>query len=194
MAEDGVTGTSRGCGWGGGIVFGVMEELMQHEIRTCFERNRKALMLRPSVGRGTAVTKVRLVDGVGCEIEDGRWSMKVDMSPRSGGKGDAPDPGVYGRGALGSCLAVAYALWAARLGVPIDELTVEIHADYDSRGMYGIDGAVADYREIRFHVTVKSPASDGEILAMLQEAEEHCIYFNVFSRPRELKRELTIER
>jgi uncharacterized OsmC-like protein len=167
---------------------------MQTRIKECFERNRKALSLRPSIGRGTATTRVRLVEGLACEIEDGRWTMNVDLSAKSGGTGGAPDPGVYGRGALGSCLAIAYALWAAEAELPIDSLSVEIEADYDARGMYGVDGAIADYPEIRYRVILKSPAPDEEIEAVLADAEQHCNYLNVFTRAREIKRELRIDR
>ena len=50
-----------------------------------------------SVGRNTAVTKVRLGEGLACEVEEGNWKLKVDMSPKTGGMGTAPNPGVYGR-------------------------------------------------------------------------------------------------
>jgi hypothetical protein len=80
-----------------------------------------------ALGRqGTAVTRVRLVDGLACEIEEGAWKLVADMSPKSGGEGKGPNPGILGRGALGSCLAIGYAMWAARLGVPLTSLEVEV--------------------------------------------------------------------
>src|SRR5205809_661531 len=36
-------------------------------IKTAFERNGRAVELRPAMGRKTAVTKVRVVEGVHCE-------------------------------------------------------------------------------------------------------------------------------
>ena len=42
-------------------------------IRTAIERSARAVELRPSVGQGTVVTKVRLRDGLSCEVEDGPW-------------------------------------------------------------------------------------------------------------------------
>ncbi len=60
------------------------------------------------------------------------------MSQTAGGTSVGPSPGVLGRGALGSCLAIGCAMWAARLGVPIDALEVEVEADYDSRGELGV--------------------------------------------------------
>ena len=143
---------------------------------------------------GTAITRVRLRDGVACDIEDGQWKLRVDLSPRAGGSGDAPDPGVLGRGALGSCIAIAISLHAARRGVQLDDLSVEIHAGYDARGMYAVGGVRADYTSIRYVVTIASPAADDEIDALVREAERHCLYLNVFTDPHALEREVRIER
>src|SRR2546425_7277844 len=112
-----------------------MDERIER-IKSTFERNAKAMALRPPLGRGTARTKVTLRDGLTCDVEDGNWKLTVDASPKSGGDGRGPDPGVYGRTALGSCLAIGYTLWGAKLGVAFK--TVEVQADYDSGPHYGV--------------------------------------------------------
>ena len=38
---------------------------------------------------------------------------------------------MLGRGALGSCLAMGYMMWAAKLGVPIAGLEVEVQGEMD---------------------------------------------------------------
>jgi len=168
---------------------------MQRTIRESFERNARAVSLRPAVGQGTAVTEVALVDGLRCEIRAGDWRLPVDLSARSGGSGAAPDPGVYGRGALGACLAISIAQWAALREVPIEELSVRVEADYDTRGMYGVDETVpADYTDIRYHVAIRSPAADDVIRAVVRDAEKHCIYLNVFTQGHALGRTIDIER
>lgn len=167
---------------------------MTQPLQETFRRNARALALRDSVGRGTAVTTATLIDGVRSRVTDGDWSFEVDLSARSGGTGAAPDSGVYGRGALASCLASTYALWAAHRGVRIDELRVEVHADYDARGMYGVGDALADYVAIRPVVTIRSSAPDEEIRALLREADEHCVYLNVFRLPHDLAPVVHIER
>src|SRR3972149_10763729 len=89
------------------------------DLKTAIERNIKALKLRPSVGRGTATTTVKLRSGVTCDIEDGGWKLVADQGPGDGGDGLGPDPGVFGRAALGSCLAMGYAIWASQLDVTL---------------------------------------------------------------------------
>ncbi len=103
----------------------------KERIKIAFDRNAKALSLRPTLGTGTAVTRVRLREGLTCDIEDGEWKLTADMGEKSGGNNQGPNAGVLGRGALGSCLAMSYAQWAAQLGVPVAGVEVEIQADYD---------------------------------------------------------------
>ena len=47
-------------------------------LKSTFERNAKAMTLRPSLGQSTARTKVTLRDGLTCDVEDGNWKLTVD--------------------------------------------------------------------------------------------------------------------
>jgi uncharacterized OsmC-like protein len=161
-------------------------------IKTAFMRNAAAVEKRPSLGQGTAVTKVRRVDGLHCEIEDGQWKLTADLAPKSGGTDAGPNPGVLGRSALGSCLLQAYSLWAARLDIPISSLSVEVHADYDVRGMHGADDVFPGYSEIRLIVELESSAPEAEVLQLLDKAERHCPYFQIFEKPIKLERQARI--
>lgn len=161
-------------------------------IAATFERNRRAVSLRPSIGQGTAVTRVTLRDGLACDVRDGKWELKAGMSPKSGGIGEGPDPGVLGRGALGSCLAVGYGLWAAKAGLPLTSLEVEIQADYDVRGEYGLDGVTPGYEQIRYVVTVESEASEEDVRRVLDEADAYSPYLRLFRDPQDVRRELRI--
>ena len=91
-------------------------------IKTGVERSVKALTLKPSLGHGTGHSTVTVKDGLTCEVVEGPWRFVVDMPTSVGGAAAGPTPGVYGRGALGSCLAIGYMMHAARLGMPIDSL------------------------------------------------------------------------
>jgi uncharacterized OsmC-like protein len=146
----------------------------QGHIANVIERNVKAVTLRPSVGQGTAITKVTLRDGLSCDIHEGAWKLVAGMTEKYGGTNDGPNPGVYGRAALGSCLALGYAMWAARLNVPIDSLEIEIHADYDVRGELGVsDDVRPGYEQIRYVVNVSSPASTEAVEQWLDTADRY---------------------
>ena len=103
-------------------------------IKEKFERNARVVELRPERGRYTSVTKVRLRDGLTCDIEAGSWKLVADMGRGSGGEEQGPTPGGYGRAALGSCLAPAIAQWAAMLDVPLDDVVIEVQSDADAAG------------------------------------------------------------
>ena len=162
-------------------------------IRAAIERNVKAVTLKPAIAQNTAVTKIRLRDGLACDIEEGPWRLVAGMSEKLGGTSDGPTPGVFGRAALGSCLAVGYAMWAARLGVPLDALEIEIHADYDARGELGLGDEIRPgYSQIRYVVHVSSPATEAEITRWLDTADRYSSWRDNIAHPVPLVREVRI--
>lgn len=163
------------------------------KIREIAERNAEFLALKPARGHLTGITKARMVDGLRCEIEEGPWKLAADMPLKAGGEETAPTPGMLGRGALASCLAIGISMWAARLGVPLDSLEVEVQADFDARGELGVgDNIAPGYQEVRYLVLIDSPASEQTILELLETAERHSPYVDVFSRGQTLKRVLRL--
>ncbi len=162
-------------------------------IRTNVERKVEEVGQRPSTGRGTATTRCTLKPGLECEIVDGAWKLTAGMSAKWGGTNAGPDPGVLGRGSLGACLAIGYGVWAARLGVPIDALEVVVQGDYDSRGELGIaDDVPPGYLQVRYLVTVTSPAPEAEVRHVLDMADKHSPYLDVHARAHDMRREITI--
>lgn len=160
----------------------------QATIRAIVERNIQVLAHRPSRGHLTCATRARLVDGLRCEIEEGPWRLAADMPAKAGGTDSAPTPGMLGRGALASCLAIGVATWAARLGVPLDSLDVEVEADFDARGELGFENIHPGYGEVRYRVRIESPANEGELGKVLAMAERHSPYLDVFGRALTLRR------
>jgi len=152
-------------------------------IKAAIGRGIQAMKLRATLGRGTATTKARLRGGLACEISDGRWRLAADMSDRHGGEGAGPDPGVFGRAALASCLAIGYAMWAARLGVELQSLEVTVEADYDARGQYGLSEAPPSYAQVRCKVAIESPSPRAEVERMVETADRHSPYLDLFRRP-----------
>jgi uncharacterized OsmC-like protein len=160
----------------------------QNMIREIAERNVGLLALKPSRGRLTCTTRARLVEGLRCEIEEGRWRLAADMPTKAGGEDTAPTPGVLGRAALASCLVVGAATWAARLGLPVRCLEVEVEADFDARGELGVgDGVPPGYAEVRYVISIESRASKHELGELLGLVERHSPYRDVFARAIPLK-------
>jgi uncharacterized OsmC-like protein len=172
----------------------MLERIMadQGTIRKTVERNIELLALKPARGQLTRTTTARLVDGLRCEIEEGSWKFHADLPAKVGGEDTAPTPGALGRGALASCLTIGIAIWAARLGVPMERLEVEVQADFDARGELGMAGAAPGYTEVRYVVGVDSPAPREKLDEVLALAERHSPYLDVFGRPMALRRVLHV--
>ena len=161
-------------------------------IRSAFERNARIVTTHPAVAQKTYVTRVHIRDGLTCDIEEGPWTLTADLSTTAGGNAAGPTPGTLARAALGSCLAMSYVMWAAQLNVPLHQVAVEVQADTDLRGMYGVDDIPAGYSAVRYVVSVRSPAAPEAILRVLDIAEAHSPYVDVFRRPQVLQRHLHI--
>jgi uncharacterized OsmC-like protein len=161
-------------------------------IRQISERNVKLLSSRPNRGHLTGVTKARIEAGLRCAIEEGPWRLASDMPAKAGGEETAPTPGMLGRGALASCLAMGIMMWAARLEIPIDNVEVEVQADFDARGELGIGDVRAGYREVRHVVNIDSPAPSETLLELLETAERHSPYLDVFGRAQAMRRVLRL--
>lgn len=164
----------------------------QETIRTATQRARRAMELRATVGRGTAHTRARVEDGLTCRVEDGDWHLTADMPEKVGGGGQGPDPGVYARTGLATCLAVGYSLWAAEKGVPLTSLEVEVEADYDARPEFGMGDQPPGYEALRWTVRVESPEPRERVEEVLATAEACSPLLALFREPQRIERSVRI--
>jgi uncharacterized OsmC-like protein len=163
--------------------------------KAALQRSLKLIEANPTIGRGTAVTKVTLHPGLACDVEDGPWKFSAGMTEKYGGSNAGPNPGVFGRAALGSCLAIGYGMWAARLDIPIRSLTVEVRARYDVRGEFAVDDSIRPgYLDIVYVVTVDTDAPDADIQRWLDAADAHSSLLDDFRNPVPVSREVRIIR
>ena len=162
------------------------------KIRLAIERSTKALSLKPSLGLQTGTSKATIKNGLTCEIREGDWKLLADMPESVGGNSAAPTPGVYGRAALGSCLAIGYMMNAAKMNIPITMIEVEVQADYDDGALMGTSNVPPGYLEVRYTVNIESEAAEKDILKMLDDADRHSPYLDVFSRGQNCKRQVNI--
>jgi uncharacterized OsmC-like protein len=161
----------------------------QSRIRAMAERSLQVLAHKPSRGQLTCTTRARLTQALRCEIAEGPWRLAADMPAKVGGDESAPTPGVLGRAALASCLAIGIATWAARLSVPLDGVEVEVEADFDARGELGMGPDIpAGYSEIRYAITIDSPAPQHLQDEVVELALRHSPYLDTFGRAVPLRR------
>jgi uncharacterized OsmC-like protein len=164
------------------------------KIKTAIQRTKKALTLKPALGRGTGISTARITNGLTCEIQEGNWKLYADMPEAVGGSGAAPTPGVYGRAALGSCLAIGYMMKAAELEIPINKLEVEVEADFDDGALLGTaDKSIPPgYLEIRYTINIDSDAAKEKIMQLLDDGDAHSPYLDIFTRGQKCIRKVNI--
>ena len=164
----------------------------QEKIKEAINRSTKALSLKPSLGLGTGISKAKIIDGLTCEVTEGNQKLISDMPNSVGGNAAGPTPGVYGRAALGSCLAIGYMMKASAMNIKIDSLEVEVQADYDDGALFGTSNAHPGYLEVRYTISIESDAPESEILKMLDIADKQSPYLDVFSRQQKCTRNVQI--
>jgi uncharacterized OsmC-like protein len=118
----------------------------------------------------------RLLDGLRCEVT-GPYDQRLvtDMPPAMGGNASGPNPGWLLRGALASCTATVIAMRAAKLGIALSNLEVNVETESDLRGILGLDDKVtAGHGPVRIHVKVSAPAVPPDVLREVVEwADRH---------------------
>ena len=159
-------------------------------IGATWDRMQAAFERRPALGKGSGLMRARVVDGLSCELQEGDWKLAVDMPVEAGGSGRHPTPGVYGRGALAGCLAIAYAAWLARAGLTWRSLEVEVQADYDDAGMVGIAGVNPGYLRVRHTLYIDSDAAQDALRRAIDLAQSFSPYLHVFADPQPMTGEV----
>jgi uncharacterized OsmC-like protein len=163
------------------------------DLKQIFDGAIEHIRVRPADGQGTAVTRTRIRDGVTCDVQDSQWRLIVDEMPGDGGSGLGPDPGVYGRAALGSCLAMGYVMWAAHFDVPFEGVEVVVEADYDAQGMLGVAEAVSPgWSAVRYKVSITSPAPREQVVNVIETADRYSSILDCLKRPLSVTRQVEV--
>jgi len=141
-------------------------------LRDLYEQKRLALRRHPSLARSTAHAKVRLTAGLCCEVQHGERITLADLPAGEGGGASAAGPGDLMRASLGACLAIGYRSWAARFGIELASVEVDVTVEYDARGQLGLSDDVAiGWQRLRFDVRVASDATDAEVRRVVEHAD-----------------------
>lgn len=163
-------------------------------IKEAYKRIRGLVKRKPDIGKKTVSTNVRLKQGTTCEVLHKDWTVKVDIGEAEGGNNAGPGPGLLQRGALGGCLAIGYAQQAAVMDVPIDHIEVEIEAEKDLTGRFGLSDQPVGSKSLRYSVLIESPASEEEIRKVVEEADRFSPVLDDFRRAVPVERSLKIHR
>jgi uncharacterized OsmC-like protein len=142
------------------------------DIKDLFDRKARAMTKRPAFARGSGQASTSVGDALACDVDVGGRSIRVDLPAEDGGTGSAAHPGQLMRASVSACLALGYKLWAARLQVPIDAVSVELTCAYDARGQLGLDPSVAvGWQRMIIEVAIVSGAPEADVRRMVETAD-----------------------
>jgi uncharacterized OsmC-like protein len=147
--------------------------------------NMETMRRQPEAGAITIRTRHRWQNGAeiegasdGIELADGKLErghhhFHTDFPREMGGRDSGPAPGETLLAALAGCIGSAYAASAAAQGVEIDEMEVDIDADVDLRGSYGIGSIPARPSGIAVTLRIRSDAERSDLEALGEASKRH---------------------
>lgn len=123
----------------------------------------------------------------------GRHTIYTDEPAPLGGADGAPNPVEYALAALLSCQAVSYRVWAAKLGIEIDDIDISIDGDLDLRGFFGLDDQVRPgFGGIAVAVKVRGPETAERYAELHEVVEAHCPVLDLFANPTPVRSTLRV--
>lgn len=166
-------------------------------IRAAIEKAIGYLSEHPEEARYTdSVAKASLQDSLRVEVEgpDGE-SIVTDMPRGVGGLAEHPSPGWLFRAAVASCVASTVAMEAAREGIDLEALDVEVDSESDDRGILGMDpNAPAGPSSMRIHITAAATGVDPErVTEVVAAGAARCPVCDATKRPVEVNVEIGTE-
>lgn len=141
-------------------------------IRTAMEQAVQYLSEHPDEARYTdSYARARLGESLRVQVEGPAGTdIVADMPTAVGGRGEHPSPGWLFRAAIASCVASTVGMEAAREGIALSSLDVEVDSESDDRGMLGMDQSVpAGPLSTRIRITARAEGVDQDRLRSVVE-------------------------
>ncbi|MDW6020841.1 OsmC family protein [Mesorhizobium sp. BAC0120] len=147
------------------------------QIRGAQERVIAVYREKPEAAFSSVRASAQVGEGLTCRFRQGHHEAVMDMSKVIGGDEKGPTPGFFIRAGLAGCIAIGIKLTAAREGVAIDTIDVDVEMDFDDGAMFGVGSNTAAPLETRFKITLQSSAPWEEVTAMVDRALAADPYF-----------------
>jgi len=160
------------------------------QIRIAVERVSDVFRKKPSAALNTKRASGTVEHGLVCHARQDGYTATMDMPEPIGGEGSAPSPGFHIRVGLVGCIAIGVKLTAAREGLDIDRIDVEVEMDFDDAAMIGVSDNTAAPLEMRITISIESAAPWKDVEAMVGRALERDPYFIAFREAQPMKTKL----
>jgi len=152
-------------------------------VRSAQERALSIFERRPRAALSSAKASGRLDEGLHCTVSSRELDVRMDMPKALGGDESAPTPGFFIRAGLIGCIAIGIKMTAAREGIPLESVEVDVEMDFDDRAMFGIGDNTAAPLETRLTITLKSSAPWAAVEEIVRRALAADTYFLALRDP-----------
>jgi uncharacterized OsmC-like protein len=162
--------------------------MSQENLKAALIKTIESIKSNPATANVVFRAETKLEDGVRCSAKVREFTpLVVDEPPELGGTNAAMNPVELVLAALGTCQEIMYAAYAAVMGIPLEEVKVDVKGYLDLRGLFGLDDTVPPgYKRITFNTTIKSPADEATLLQLIKTVERHCPLLDILSRAQEV--------
>ena len=148
------------------------------EVRDAIGNAVRYLTEHPDEARATdSFARATLGDALRVEVEGPNAERIVTDMPKSiGGRAEEPSPGWLFRAGIASCVASTIGMEAAREGVALRSLEVEVDSESDDRGILGMDETVPP-GPLSTRVRIRATADGmegGRLRALLESGAARC--------------------
>ncbi len=141
-------------------------------LRDLFEQKTRALRGHPWLGKASIKASAELVGDLACDVRRGGRVIRADLPAEEGGADTAPTPGDLMRAAIGACLTMGYRSWAARLGVDLLAVEVDVTCEFDVRGQLGLaEDVPPGWQRLLFEVRLVSNAPVADVRRVVEHAD-----------------------
>ncbi|MBE9637291.1 OsmC family protein [Salipiger mangrovisoli] len=167
------------------------ETLANRHTREAQARVVSVFTKRPEAAQSVNLGTAAVTDGLTCTYDQDGQRIVLDMPKPVGGSGAGPSPGFFGRAALSGCVAIGIKMTAAREGLHLDAVQVDIEQHWDDRGLFALAGTPAGPLDTRLTISVASPEPAAKVQAMVSRALDSDPWFLAFRDAQSLRTEVT---
>jgi uncharacterized OsmC-like protein len=168
---------------------------MSEALRQLIAETQSRFQAEPESAVVTFESQSRLGDGLRSEAAMRSHKLVVDEPEALGGSDAGPNPVELILAALGTCQEITYRAYATALGIPLDDVAVELTGEIDLKGFFAVDEAARPgYRRISGTVRLRSSASEAELEQLRAAVNAHCPVLDIVTNPVPVALDLRVER
>lgn len=164
---------------------------MSETVETAVSGMISALETKPAKAKVRFRAATDLDDAVRCDVRAGKHTIVIDEPPVLGGEDAGASPVEVVLAGLVSCQAITYRVWATKLGVELDRVSVDVEGDLDLQGFFGLDeSARSGFSALRLNVSLLGPESPERYRELADAVDRHCPVLDMFRAPAPVTRTL----